>query len=392
MWGTSNRRAFTLRDLLIVIGVIAVLLAITVPFIQQAREVSRMHECQNNLKQLMLGTLNFEDHGRCVPPISTNASFANEASNDAAGPGYSWIVAILPDIEESELFQAIFTPAQKFQHPGFSFERFTSDGRRVASAQIRHLLCPSFANGASLDDSPRTIGASGTLEAGTLPAYYAPFCGPKRDGLGITNYNGIISTHIDPAFKSAAKPNNGGMLFRGADFWSGRKVAALVDGTSKVPLVCETRERRFSSWYDGTMNWVVAARHSDPANPSTALSVPVSAASVRSPISIGGPPLPPDRLIVGTDGTPKTGGHALNVGPSPATPTAVYLPAAALNDPDISSAPPGRLWGPSSMHRNGLVNHVFADGHVVAISDQIDPNMYLWIVTRNGGEPSDPGQ
>jgi hypothetical protein len=251
-------------------------------------------------------------------------------------------------------------------------------GPHPASAQLRDLLCPSFANGAALDDSPRTIGASGTLESGTMPAYYAPFCGPKRDGLGITNYNGIIGTHIDPEFKSATKPNNGGMMYRGTDFRSGRKLSALVDGTSSVPVVCETRESRFTSWYDGTMNWVVAARHSDPQNPSVALNTPISTKSFGLRIDAGGPLLPgSDRFMIGSDGTTKTGGHALNVGPSPATPTAVYLPSAALSDPDISSAPPGRLWGPSSVHRDGLVNHVFADGHVVAISDGIDANMYL---------------
>jgi len=40
-----------------------------------------------------------------------------------------------------------------------------------------------------------------------------------------------------------------------------------------------------------------------------------------------------------------------------------------------------------SQHAGGIVNHVFADAHVEAISDQIDPNVYLWTVTRNGGKP-----
>ena len=58
----------------------------------------------------------------------------------------------------------------------------------------------------------------------------------------------------------------------------------------------------------------------------------------------------------------------------------------SLSEPDISNIPPGRLWGPSSQHAGGIVNHVFADAHVEGISDQIDANVYLWIVTRNGGE------
>jgi hypothetical protein len=33
------------------------------------------------------------------------------------------------------------------------------------------------------------------------------------------------------------------------------------------------------------------------------------------------------------------------------------------------------------------VNHVFGDAHVEAVPDSIDPNVYLWIITRDGGEP-----
>jgi hypothetical protein len=40
----------------------------------------------------------------------------------------------------------------------------------------------------------------------------------------------------------------------------------------------------------------------------------------------------------------------------------------------------------SRQHAGGIVNHVFADAYVEAISDRIDPNVYLWTVTRNGGE------
>jgi len=41
-----------------------------------------------------------------------------------------------------------------------------------------------------------------------------------------------------------------------------------------------------------------------------------------------------------------------------------------------------RLWGPSSNHAGGIVNHVFCDGHVDGLSDSMDPNVYLWLVTE----------
>jgi prepilin-type processing-associated H-X9-DG protein len=129
------------------------------------------------------------------------------------------------------------------------------------------------------------------------------------------------------------------------------------------------------------MNWVVAARHSNPSAGTT----PIVPASNSVTGKINGQPVD-GRWVIGTDGTSATGGSALNYGPTAANPTAVYLPTGALSDPDISGTPPGRLWGPSSEHRGGIVNHLFADGHVEGIVDTIDPNLYLWIVTRNGGE------
>ena len=87
------------------------------------------------------------------------------------------------------------------------------------------------------------------------------------------------------------------MKFRGTAFDQGFKLAELSDGLSKVPLVAETRERRFASWYDGTMNWVVAARHSNPAAGTIAI---IPRPIIRPPFLPG---MADSRWTVGTDGT-----------------------------------------------------------------------------------------
>jgi hypothetical protein len=201
----------------------------------------------------------------------------------------------------------------------------------------------------------------------------------------------MLGTHIDnvgPAvapypLKSASLPNsnNGAMMFRGKSFDFGTRLAAITDGTSKTIMVAETRERRFASWYDGTMNWVVAARHSNPAAGATA----ITAVSKNHKVVVGDMAAN-GRWWIGSDGTHSDGGSALNYGQTTDHPTAVYLPTAVLSDPDISGIATGRLWGPSSQHKGGIVNHAFADAHVAGIADNIDANVYLWIVTRNGGE------
>src|SRR5437762_7032383 len=92
-----RRAAFTLVELLVVIAIIGVLVALLLPAVQAAREAARRSQCTNNLRQMAIGLHNYHD---------VNQSFPINYRPVTNGP-YSWMQAILPYIEQANLYNQI---------------------------------------------------------------------------------------------------------------------------------------------------------------------------------------------------------------------------------------------------------------------------------------------
>ena len=139
---------FTLIELLVVIAIIAILIALLLPAVQQAREAARRAACKNNLMQLNLALVNFESQYEHLPSGSINES--GPIRNEPKGNHASWIVAILPFIDQGPAFEK-YDPSVGVYDP---------KNAKVRANTISTLTCPS-------SSAPQT----GTTAAGSIVAF-----------------------------------------------------------------------------------------------------------------------------------------------------------------------------------------------------------------------------
>ena len=149
---TFNRHVgFTLVELLVVITIIGMLIGMLLPAINSARESSRGMQCRNNLKQLGMAILGYEQIHEILPPACTPSGVVpNKKTNVApmtpTNQRENWIIHILPNLDQTNLFEEI-AAYLKGNTNAIGAINTTLTGKtsmpEIRAREISTFLCPS---------------------------------------------------------------------------------------------------------------------------------------------------------------------------------------------------------------------------------------------------------
>ncbi len=129
----SWRKGFTLVESLVVLGLIAILVALLLPAVQSAREAARRSRCANNLKQMILATHSFEASHGGFPPFSQGKRVPTGGASQT-----SIHCELLPYLEQQAIHAAI-----NFNSSCMYLENVKPIQTTAASQAVAAFLCPS---------------------------------------------------------------------------------------------------------------------------------------------------------------------------------------------------------------------------------------------------------
>ena len=353
---------FTIVELLVVVAIIAILISMLLPALQAARESARKSACTNKLKQIGLAFHNFHDRFNKLPAachVRKDPTTGLILDDFPWGRlyGWSWITDLLPDLEQEPLWATLETTSgvPRMPHPNPPPSGRNFDPHAVArSTVLNEFICPSYRGQRYLDPTLATL-----------------------DLQAITNYKVMSASHIESLWIATpwparylprydpTLPHPDGAVFPGRQL---RFKDFASDGTAHTILCVETVEPHAARWFLGMETMLVALP-------------PIDIAGNRLDFELITHYWAPLNFTPGLFDEQTTIDRRYRTYLNWTYPTLGWYDDQGLSE----------VWeihyGPSSVHPD-VTNHLFLDGSVHTVDNKIDVALYMFLVTRDAGDPT----
>ena len=359
---SQNRSGFTLVELLVVITIIGMLMALVFPASSQVIEAFNRTACQNQMRQLHAGLINYESTFKALPPGVTVCSKNRQnktylyrmgglTAADGAGlcVGPNWLTAVLGRIGESTHFQNLGPCLEVASNVCDECARHPDHGN-LGTHQIKILQCPST-EALVQEDRVRDFGYENLAKGNYAACFGREYFTNTEERQQRRGAFEVVDVSSDIPTRRTGKKEYAGGWKTGTKYGTKLGNAGFPDGDSKTILLGEVRG--WASPQDGRGAWAWGGMGGSVFTART------------TPNAIGSPNKPDnyDKIPICDKTIPD--GHPMHC---------------STNRSD------GKVWAAARSEHPGLVNIIMVAGNLRIATDQIDGDVWKALSTRSGNE------